>query len=491
MIIANRFSQAVRAGRERDRLIDDLQGLAPWLLAPEIRRQETESRRSWLLAYLDLQNVVPGSCLVPVAMPHSQVGLRPGTLLPLHWAAGCGDDSRLPPALRFQAEQARAALVNDFPAVRRYGLQWLLSSQQPPPLMDVFPEETLSDHWVSAWLPLAAGLLSAVKGRLADPAVAATGQWNERQGVGSVGEIAAKTQTLMRCYATLESEQPPTVDRDWPEFHTFCVPDGPNRNEAIKTNDCLTKEAGVAPLRIVPMQPGHSTAQAAIGRLVAAQGMEPADHCDDFLELTAYYQWMRKHDATMASDYYRRRLYPRVAEACRGTLGSEPEAMPGSLVAAVSSPALIGIAVELFRIERLLLFYTVPGEDVPEELRGAVDFTQRMQQAVALATAAGCQPHDIQTQAIPFGGEGMRGRSWEYLSRVLPPHVRRFRRKGTGDQLIWECTSGLRVFPHVFEKEIARSGDVLMVLSSLWQNREDNRIPLTEEVILWKHREFR
>ncbi|HBJ35202.1 MAG TPA: hypothetical protein DDZ51_10700 [Planctomycetaceae bacterium] len=157
---------------------------------------------------------------------------------------------------------------------------------------------------------------------------------------------------------------------------------------------------------------------------------------------------------------------------------------------AVSTPALVGIAVELFRVKRVLMFYTIPADDVADELRSAVDFTERMHAASSLAVAAGCPEEAIVSIPVAFGGAESRGQAWSYLEGKLATAISDFRRSSESGSLLWECTSGLRVFPHLFEKCFAQRGDQLMVLSSLWQSQSDHRIPLTEELILWTHRGF-
>jgi len=490
VIAYDRFSGVRHDAVQRELLLDDLQALAPWVIRPSLRQLAIADGKAWLEGYLDLDQSVPGSCIVPsvafaAAGSTADSDLRPAHLLPLHWQFNAVDDRRLPPGLIAQAVRVRETMSAKHPRSSSFGLRWMLSTAQPAPIARVFPEAIDRDAWSSAWLPLAGGLVSAIQGRRPDLGVIASGAWNSAHGIHSVGSIDEKTRAVVGCGFDRTDD---ARDPAWPVFHTFCVPDGSNKRDAEKTRDRL---AGLAatPLRVVPMLQNLADPTQSIGRFVAAQGGEPPEDCRDFAELTAFYQWLRGNDVVRANGFYEHRLYPQVVRGCIGGNGRSVTANSG-LVVAVSTPALVGIAVELFRVKRVLMFYTIPADDVADELRSAVDFTGRMHAASSLAVAAGCPEEAIVSIPVALGGAESRGQAWSYLEGKLATAISDFRRSSESGSLLWECTSGLRVFPHLFEKCFAQRGDQLMVLSSLWQSQSDHRIPLTEELILWTHRGF-
>ncbi len=158
------------------------------------------------------------------------------------------------------------------------------------------------------------------------------------------------------------------------------------------------------------------------------------------------------------------------------------------MIAAVSTPELIGIAVQLFQIKSVLLFHTIDENDVPDELKGVCEFSEKAQAAKMLAVQGGCDPENIQLVPIPFGGERSKSNAWSYIEERVRRPIEDFLGGDASQSTLWEMTSGLRVFSHVFEKQFARKGDLMCVISSLWRADRSVRIPLTEELIVWSHK---
>ncbi len=112
--------------------------------------------------------------------------LRPGRVLPLHWAKAAEHDARLPAGLLQVAEQVLDQLRGeDVKGIWRLRV----------PTEDFLQSHDLSaldGSYGSVWAPLAAGLLLAASQGKPDPAVWSSGAWLAGKGTQPIDELEAK-----------------------------------------------------------------------------------------------------------------------------------------------------------------------------------------------------------------------------------------------------------------------------------------------------------
>ncbi len=149
----------------------------------------------------------------------------------------------------------------------------MLGSHSRGPTLRVFPEQENESDFASAWVPLAAGLMSAVENRVPSLSAVATGGWEEHKGLKTVGDIEDKNAASLGLYDSASSSQ---LKRDhaWPSVTTFCAIDGPNARDANTAKNKFLG-LGASDLGLLKMQLGIRDPRRAIGRLVAAQGICP------------------------------------------------------------------------------------------------------------------------------------------------------------------------------------------------------------------------
>ncbi len=69
------------------------------------------------------------------------------------------------------------------------------------------------------------------------------------------------------------------------------------------------------------------------------------------------------------------------------------------------------------------------------------------------------------------------------MKRVTAPYLDEF----PGGSVMWDMTSGTKLFNFVMLNSLARPGDWMLYIKQEWSGQRDERIPLTESAILWQH----
>lgn len=185
-----RFKTIRLTDTSRKTLVDleiDLQGLAPFMLKPELYekcgktwnrpRLAVELGSCWVLATLDVE-------------PESV--FRSAMVLPLVWRKNRSESPLLPEGLLELARKVKQNLGGD-------AENWSLHPgvRGMPSIRNLMPYEKAQ----SAWFALYAGLKLAMEGILPDPHVFATGRWEN--GVHPVAGVPAKIQAARDCDAMI------------------------------------------------------------------------------------------------------------------------------------------------------------------------------------------------------------------------------------------------------------------------------------------------
>lgn len=185
-----RFKTIRLTDTSRKTLVDleiDLQGLAPFMLKPELyekcgktwnrQRLAVELGSCWVLATLDVE-------------PESV--FRSAMVLPLVWRKNRSESPLLPEGLLELARKVKQNLGGD-------AENWSLHPgvRGMPSIRNLMPYEKAQ----SAWFALYAGLKLAMEGILPDPHVFATGRWEN--GVHPVAGVPAKIQAARDCDAMI------------------------------------------------------------------------------------------------------------------------------------------------------------------------------------------------------------------------------------------------------------------------------------------------
>jgi hypothetical protein len=447
-----------------------LGALGPWIVRPEHRRRFASLLGQKNLQYppaIGPENCRPGGCCPVIVSGQGERSiLDDGFLLPLHWKTDGPHDQRLPALLRNTADQVRQVLGAPSASLH------LMLPGQTGPAEKVFPDAHQGAGFESAFVALACGLRMLQVDQAPDYRTAATGAWDGR--LVRVGHLQEKTRAV--------AEFPRGgVER---RLVNWYVPEGENAAEAERTLKHLKREDGQLALNIRSLSALQPDVSRALAPLFASAGLKPDDHADPSA-LQAYYQWLQATDPDQADDYYRDVLYQQI---CRRALADPGpmEPRPTHLVSVVSSPPLIGLADQLFRFERILVLYTVPEGAVVAGQTHPLDFSPRAVEAQRLITGSADK---CSLQRFVYRAERIGHELRLDVARAMAEPIETFLDGIAPGRVMWDTTSGLRLFSHMLEKRFARPGDWMVYLNHQWSARTNRRVPLTESVLVWKHGE--
>ncbi|MCA9259606.1 MAG: hypothetical protein KDA61_10425 [Planctomycetales bacterium] len=451
-------------------VIKSLGDLAQWIVRDDaLERVAVRTANDTLVSPPQIDGCArsPGACLVATVSETGAASiLREGYLTPLHWVADREHDGRLPNGLRRVADHVLAQLQ-----LRGYGLQLMLPGQKGPRL-PLFSD--LDEDMESAFAPLACGLEMLREQVRPGLRTASTGRYVDG-AIGAVGHVAAKTQAVL--------EFPPRSPTK--RLTHWFVPAG----ECVRVARETAARRAARSIRSTPLEvrgfPEVDDFRRQLSALAACSGVEPPA-TSDFAVLQDHYQWLQSLSASEADDYYHRTLYPQIVR--RGFVdGPPPDARPTHFVTVVSSPPLIGLAHELFRFERTLIMYTSPTEAASiSENRS--DFHQRAEEARRLIDPK--RRAGVVVAPIRYRPELAGASLWSSLRCEMENSVLQFIRDVGRGRVMWDMTSGLRIFSHVLEKSFARPGDWMLTINQQWSAQRGNRIPCTETIVAWKHGEL-
>jgi hypothetical protein len=211
--------------------------------------------------------------------------------------------------------------------------------------------------------------------------------------------------------------------------------------------------------------------------------LEPDPETSPFPVLQMWYRRLLRLDPNAADGYYKSVLYRQIAARFLSHPG-DLVPRPTSFVSVVSTPAIIGLAQELFGFRQVLVLYTIPD---PESLESTDkhpnDSTARAEEVSALlkgkCLSVECQPFAYRSS---LSGQAIRSDVTEAMRKP----VTQFLQGAAPGEVMWDTTSGLRLFSLTLEKVFARPGDWMLNIAA---QRESNNqlIPFTENVLVWKH----
>ena len=234
------------------------------------------------------------------------------------------------------------------------------------------------------------------------------------------------------------------------------------------------------------------SARSAIGTLLARSGRKPNDDCT-LAELTAHEQFLREQDEKLAKQFYDNHLFPRIKKKC--VAGSSLEPLPRALISVVSSPAIIAIATQFFQFDNVLILYTVPFDDSVEIGDSDLDSSHINQWRQAILAKNMLEEGSRKVVPIlqrfkydpSISGDQLRKSLVVEISNAVH-ETKLLNQYSTAGEVMWDLSSGLRIFSHVLEKGqgLAREGDWLLNLNHAWSSKTERRIPFTESLVVWK-----
>ena len=471
----NEFRDAVSDDDASARIVGALGSLAKWIVPEDIRTRAADRRHrsEWKQPLtIDDNQYQPGGChAVVVSGEGKRSLLEEAFLLPLHWQKGGTHDNRLPPGLSDTADQV-ASVLN----APGYSLHLMLPGQDGPSekLLPDIAELQKPDARIpfeSAFPALACGVKMLIEHKFPDYQTACTGAWQEGRGIVSVGKLPEKTEAVF----SFPRGAAQRGIRNW------FVPSDENANQAATRLRELSRSTD---LMIRPLARRTTDVDRVLAPLLASSGIRPQPDAE-FAVLQTYYQWLLEKNVAEAEDYYNRVLYEQIGQRFLSHPGSM-DPRPTHFVSVVSTPALIGLAHQLFRFTKVLILHTAPERSYGPQDHHPLDYSDRAQQAEQLLNLA---PDDCEVSPIVFrvelAGRALRRDVAEEMAKSIVPFL-----EGTNaGQVMWDTTSGLRIFSHSLEKRFARHGDWMLNLMSQWSPHSNNRIPFTESVLLWRHGE--
>lgn len=389
--------------------------------------------------------------------------------MPLHWQHGGQHDDRLPRQLRNTANDVlRVFELNE------YSLHLMHDKDVLGPRGRLWPdlEQAGQMRFGSAFVALASALLMLEEGirhpnlaRNHDHLTVSSGRWEEGSGICAVGGVKRKT----RAVAEFPRKSAPCI-RNW------FLP-AHNVSEATET---LEEMGSQVLLQSLPAS--NANPRRALARLLAVSGVRPGPDAD-LNALTAYYEFLRAWDTDKADKYYNEELFDQVIDRCVVDQRAFV-ARPKCLISVVSSPALIGIATNLFRPENVLILFTEGDPADRQRGQNVSEYADRANQAEKMVTKAGANPIKSGFVFQPqLSGRNLQAS----VTRNMMAQVHDILERFPAGQLMWDVTSGLRVFTLAMHNRLARHGDWMLCLSHVWSGQRNHRIPLTESVLLWRH----
>lgn len=458
------FSDAASNIEVAEVVVTDLCDLAQWVIRDDILESVARRlNRPQLKAAptISIANKQPGACLLSLVCTAGTASiLRGGYLLPVHWRLeNGGHDNRLPNRLRAVADDVLKVL-----GLNGYTLHLMLPEQKGP--NQAFLADA-NDDMNSTFASLACGLTMLIKEVFPDFRTVCTGRYSNGL-ITRVAHVSEKTVAAL--------EFPPRALEK--RMVNWFVPSGDACDEATKTIESYDKSMATPTALTIRSFPEFRNFDQQLNALLASSGVCP-DPQADFGVLQDYYQWLLALNVDQANAYYDEVLYEQILQ--RGFVDSSPrDARPTHFVTVVSSPALIGLAHRLFRFKHVLILFTVPAADGP---LNRVDFSGRAHQARNLIQ----QADGILVKEFIYRPELTGQELWHDLETEMTEHIRSFVGGADPGLVMWDMTSGLRIFSHVLEKSFAREGDWMLAINQQWSSQQQNRIPCTETLVAWQH----
>jgi len=464
------FRDAAKSHDDAASVVVSLGCLAKWIVKPCILKQiVVRLNRPDLSGPVTFDDSVkrPGGCLVVMANEGGETTiLDDGYLLPMHWQRG-GEHGLIPPMLKQLANKVLHAMN-----VTGYSLHLMLPGQKGPSevlLSDV------NDEVNSGFCALACGLKMLLENVSPDYRTVCTGKW-EGDGIKKISHAEQKTRTVF--------EFPRGALERY--IHHWFVPTGDNTEQASKELEALFLKSPDHPITLRQF-PSSGDIHKSLCPLFARSGVKPQDEAE-FSVLQEYSQWLRQHDQDAADEYYRETLYKQIC--VRGLGREEMDPKPTHFVAVVSSPALIGLAQELFRFSNVLILYSMPDDDDDPEAHSPqhhLNFSEKAGNAkelISRGTSPNCRivPESFMYRANLSGSTLIRD-----LAKEFENPISEFLADVEPGLVMWDMTSGLRLFSHLLEKRFTRNGDWMLSLNHQWSAHFDHRIPCTETIVFWRH----
>jgi hypothetical protein len=367
-----------------------------------------------------------GSCWIVMAQQPRRrwPSLRDAFLLPLQWRQGARHGRNLPSKLVDLAQSIAAILsLHDW------------SIHVNPALDSGRLDLSGADEFLdlrSGWASLAAGLLVASAGGRPDPAVWASGAWDER-GIGRV-ELGAKLELAVE-YGV----------------RRFFVPES-QAEEAKRA--FLSHESGVEPGALVE---GTADVRAALRDFLRELDVPPGG--DEARAVRAAY-YLRQVDDEWAKRYYRENLLPEIVASLRGQWESRAGRAVMRLVTIASdNPELVRIAVAAIRPERCLILHTLDKRPMLEEVESMY----------AMEHTCEIVPVPFESPAALLTGAGS---AVDEFSRGVP-----------ADSVVIDLTPGTKEMSMVLAFEVAKPGNRLLYLRH--ERRGARVVPFSEDLRIW------
>ncbi len=304
-------------------LVRRMGNLARWWLRPEVlERVAQELNGCWDTPRLP---TAAGTCWIIFAQePPRWPALRDAFLLPLQWQSNTLDSLYLPAKLRGLARAVAQTVHHP-----DWGLH--LSRDAGLEGMDLRELDDVLEV-ASGWASLAGGLLLAAEGGRPDPAVWATGAWNE-DGIRRVSHLKAKVQLAVE-YGVRQ----------------LFVPES-----QVSEAERLARQQPHS-LSIGALAEGKSDPQEALRNYRDALDLPPLP-TDPQESRRAYY--LRQEDEERARQYYRDNLLPDIVQNLRAQWLEQNGGTATHLVTIASdNPELVSMAVGVVRPRTCLVLYT-------------------------------------------------------------------------------------------------------------------------------------
>lgn len=263
--------------------------------------------------------------------------LRDTVVLPVRWTASTATDSRLPLPLVKLSEAILDQLHED-PAVKT-------SSWQLHMGVNVDLSQLTADDFrtASAWAPLAAGLLLAARRLTPEPAVWATGAWDQRGGVAAIEGLDAK----LAAAAALGARVIFVPAANAPEARTWCSSHAPHLKLHFLPADATEPQRALEPYLSIM---GHPPPL-------------PRDESDeDMHRCVTYYQLLPNRDERRTDFYFSHLMSTLVTRHRQDVHVRWPGCRPEHLVTVVSeSPEMVTLNAQVTGARRCLLLCSKPG----------------------------------------------------------------------------------------------------------------------------------
>lgn len=437
--------------------------LARWWLTEEALRSAADELESDWYTQRPPLPTQPGGCwMIVVNQDRStQPLLRESFLLPLLWRRDLPHGRELPPEVRRLADNVLAAL-QDQPGVKdhRWGLTLAAEESNPPDLSQLcFGSESgappEADPAESGFAPLAAGLLMAVADLPSSPHVWATGGWNPQSGFETVGGLPQK----LACAAARG------------DVTDFFVP-AKQKRDGEDTN----RSPG---LRVRPLTSGPNL-RVALNGLLAAWGREP----DEDAELNSLVEFHRSQycrDRSLAEDFYRRKILPRLTPAPLSTTSFRG--------APSASPITHGVTIVSHNWETIPQFAVVLGiQHLCILLGGSPPLHSKAQEAAQWFCRDGPESAICQVQVCSFrypsstAGTTFR----QELANSLRESLAEFLKDVSPEQIAYFLLPGLTMMKLALAEAIAAPGSLLVCLENAYDEELKITRPGSERFITWR-----